>query len=131
MITLTIEQLVMMFNAPPNSGQLSPIQRFFSCGLSLPAWKSLRHTAAACEQEIVVFNKKRDELSAKYKGEVVPGGQGIKFPDEASAQKFAAEWAELMKTEVTIVGDPIKVDDIQNGFLAPNDYRSLKPFFTD
>jgi hypothetical protein len=131
MITFTIEQLLAMFSTPFGPGHMSPIQRLFSCELTLPAWKALRHTAAACEQELAAFNKKRDEIRNKYEGIVTPNGQGINFPNEEKARAFAAEWGEVMRCEVSVVGDPIRVDDVRNGFLAPNDYRCLKPFFAD
>ncbi len=130
MITLTIDQLVKMFGSP-GPGHMSPIQRFFSCGLTLPAWKVLRHSAADCEKEMAAFIKKRDELQTKYGGTILPNNQGLSFSDKEKATAFAAEWEALLETEISIAGDPIKVNDIQTGSLTPNDYACLKPFFVD
>jgi len=125
MITITIEQLV----AAANSGAL---KRLFECNLALGAWKSLRHTSAACERELVAFGQKRDALMSKYHGKPMSEGNGLTFTTKEDAQAFAEEWTALMKCEISdLPGDPISIDDLLDGKLTPVDGALLKPFLRD
>ena len=124
MIKLTIDQLV-------KAAYMGSLKRFFACGLAMPAWKALRHTAEACEKEVAAFEKKRDELVAKYEGKVRPDKNGWEFGKPEQAQVFGAEFEELLRTEVEAPGSPIKQDDVQTGSLTGEDGVRLAPFLVD
>jgi hypothetical protein len=124
MIKLTVNSLVKM----AYSGGL---KRFFACGLALPAWKALRHTAEACDREVIAFEKKRDELVARYGGKVRPEGNGWEFSAPEQAKQFGAELEELLRTEIEVPGSPVRQDDVQTGALTAEDGVSLAPFFAD
>lgn len=121
MIQIRIEELV-------NAAGAKALERFFACGLSLPAWKSLRHLGAACDRELKLFQTKRDELMAKHAGKPMTNG-GVEFADAEAAKTFAAEWQDLMALDIELPGNPIKLDDLQSGSLTAGDHVLLKSFF--
>jgi len=124
MIKITYEKLM-------NASSLGCLHRFFASTLTLPAWKKLRHTAAACDRELAVVGKKHEEVIKKHGGFPLEKGAGWQFPDAEKAQAFVQEWNEVAKTEVEIDGDPISLDDVTKGDLAGLDHVHLKPFFVD
>jgi len=125
MITITIEQLV-------NAANTGSLKRFFECELSLPAWKALRHTAAACDRELAVFEKKRQAMIAQHEGKPAASGLGLEFATKEQAEAFAADWSAIMACAISdLPGDPIKLDDIVSGKLTAADLARIAPFLAD
>ena len=125
MIKLTIQQLL-------NAASSGAAGRFFACNLTIMAWRANRKTAKAFDEELKIFQAKRDEIMAKHEAVVdakLPSQ--LQFPDKEKAATFAAEWGELMALEIEVPGEPLKMVDIVDGQLAQADDENLAPFFVD
>lgn len=106
------------------------LTRFFSCTLAIKAWKSNRKTAAVCDEELKIFQTKRDELIQKHQG--IPNtNSSIDFPTADAAKAFETEWNALVAEEIDIPGEPVKLDDILSGELQQVDFANLAPFLGD
>jgi len=130
------EMIQITYNQLADAAFAGTLTRFFACGLTVPAWKVTRHTPAAAATEMTAFEKKRNEVVAKYEGKPKPGGLGWDFPTPEKAKAFGAEFADLLKVEIELPGDKIKVDDILTfdakvGPLTPQDSAKLAPFLVD
>lgn len=75
------------------------------------------------------FDLAKDCAEKDEKGEVIMEGPGWKI-NPAKKEIFQSKFNDLMNVEVEIEAHPVKVDDLQNVKLSPEQITALEPIIS-